>query len=455
MNDIRFDTVYPSVPESTHLRLEKALEEKTNVNTKKIIRPATVLVIALLLMLLLGGAAYAASQSGILRYLLGGADAPDGLKSIVQPAEYTAAEDHIRVELTGLVFNGERLALAFSVENQKPDDLAMVTLDAVYLEGDWMGMEFGSFDSQWVPDVFRIDVAGADRNPVIGGCVTSAAEKEYTGILHGEAVFTVQRPEGPVVVCDPWMWYDYDRVFSGGEDGDTKSRTEYSFRREQIQNAGLTVAHPFRMDARSWYLEGYTVVDADGEMLMLWDEASHPMLPEEFGGHLACHQTTLYPTQMKQTAELRIPFTLDADAAKQNRVDVQAEFALPDCRVKVEKCVLTPLSTLIELRLYPTQNTQEAALALAERYGYPALLDEKGGLIEFLDMEGGGSWNGISQDEDGQSYTVLEYSWGGMKEIPRELHFAFDRDEFPYQLPARPDPEANRLFSETVVIPLR
>ena len=36
MNDMRFDTVYSSVPERTHLRLVKALEEKTNVNTKKI-----------------------------------------------------------------------------------------------------------------------------------------------------------------------------------------------------------------------------------------------------------------------------------------------------------------------------------------------------------------------------------------------------------------------------------
>ncbi len=455
MNDMPFDTVYPSVPERTHLRLEKALEEKTTVNTKKYIRPATVLVIALLLTLLLGGAAYAASRAGVLQYLLNGTEPPEQLKNMAQHRNYATTEDNIQVELNGLVFDGERLALAFSVENQKPDDLAMVTLDAVYLEGDWIGMEFGSIDSQWVPDVFRIDVAGAERNPVIGGCVTCAAEKEYTGILHGEAVFTVQRPEGPVVVCDPWMWYDYDRVFSSGEDVDTGSKAEYSFRREQIQNAGLTVAHPFRIDARSWYQEGYTVVDADGKMLMMWDEASRQMLPEEFGGHLAYHQTVLYPTQMKQTAEIHIPFTLDADAAKENRIDTQMEFALPDCRVKVEKCVLTPLSTLIELRLYPAGNTPETALALAARYGYPALLDEKGGLIEFLEMEGEGGWNGVSQDEDGQSYTVLEYSWGGMKEIPNELHFAFDRDEFPYQMPESPDPEANRLFSETVVIPLK
>ena len=32
MNDMPFDTVYPSVPESTHLRLEKALEEKEMQN---------------------------------------------------------------------------------------------------------------------------------------------------------------------------------------------------------------------------------------------------------------------------------------------------------------------------------------------------------------------------------------------------------------------------------------
>ncbi len=123
--------------------------------------------------------------------------------------------------------------------------------------------------------------------------------------------------------------------------------------------------------------------------------------------------------------------------------------------MKVEKCALSPLSTLIELRLYPNENTPEAALALAERYGYPALLDENGSLVEFLEMEGEGNWNGASQDEDGNYYTEIDYAWGGMKVIPRELHFAFDRDEFPYQVPESPDPDLNRIFSEDVVIPLK
>ena len=454
MKDIRFDSVYPSVPESAHLRLEKALEEKTSVKTKKIIKPATVLVIALLLMLLLGGAAFAASQMGVLQYLLNGQEPTETLKNLAQHMNYSAAEDSIRVDLDSLVFDGDRLALSFTVENQKPDELAMVTLDAVYLEGDWIGMEFGSFDSQWVPAVFRIDEVGTARNPVVGGCITCAAEKEYTGVIQGEAVFTVQRPEGPIVVCDPWLWYDYDEVFYRGEDENTGSKAEYSDRREQIQNAGLTVAHPFQMDARYWYQEGYTVVDANGEMLM-GNTENRSLVPEEFGGYPAYHQTALYPTQMKQTAEIRIPFTIDTDAAREIRVDKRMEFELPDCRVKVEKCVLTPLSTLIELRLYPNENAPEAALLLAKRYGYPALLDEKGNLIAFLDMEGEGNWNGASQDENGQYYTAIEYAWGGMKEIPRELHFAFDRDEFPYQPPAYPDPDLTRIFSEDVVIPLR
>ena len=148
-------------------------------------------------------------------------------------------------------------------------------------------------------------------------------------------------------------------------------------------------------------------------------------------------------------------FAVDTDAARESRVDKRMEFELPDCRVKVEKCVLTPLSTLIELRLYPNENAPEAALLLAKRYGYPALLDEKGNLIAFLDMEGEGNWNGVSQDENGQYYTAIEYAWGGIKEIPRELHFTFDRDEFPYQPPAYPDPDLTRIFSEDVVIPLR
>ena len=454
MNCIRFDSVYPSVPESAHLRLEKALEEKTNVKMKKIIKPATVLVIALLLMLLLGGAAYAASRMGVLEYLLNGAEPPAPLRNMAQQTDYSAEADNIRVDMTGLVFDGERLALSFSVENLQPNDLAMITLDAVYVDANWTGMEFCSLNSQWVPRVFGVDEVGVARNPVAGGCITCMAEKEYTGILQGEAVFTVQRPEGPVVVCDPWMWYDYDEVFSRGEDGNTGSKAEYSNRREQIQKAGLTVAHPFQMGARYWYQEGYTVLDANGEMLM-GNMENRSLVPEEFGGYPAYHQTAMYPTQMKQTAEIRIPFTLDADAARESRVDVRMEFDMPDCRVKVEKCVLTPLSTLIELRLYPNENTPEAALALAERYGYPALLDEKGKLITFLNMEGEGNWNGASQDEDGQYYTAIDYSWGGMEEIPRELHFAFDRDEFPYQPPVAPDTDLNRIFSETVVIPLK
>ncbi len=454
MNDMRFDTVYPSVPESTHLRLEKALEEKTNMKTKKLIRPATVVVIALLLTLLIGGAAYAATQTGVLQYLLNGQEPPEQLRNMAQHMEYSAEADNIRVDLDSLVFDGDRLALSFTVENQKPDDLALVTLDGVYLEGDWIGMEFGSLENQWLPDIFRIDVAGAERNPVGGGCLARALEKQYTGVIQGEAVFTVQRPERPMVVCDPWMWYDYDAVFGMDENSNYGGKEDFSYRREQIQKAGLTVAHPFQMDARYWYQEGYTVVDASGQMLME-EEQNRYLVPEEFGAYPAYHQTAMYPTQMKQTAEIRIPFTLDTDAAREFRVDARMEFELPDCRVKVEKCVLSPLSTLIELRLYPNENTPEAALALAERYGYPALLDENGSLVEFLEMEGEGNWNGASQDEDGNYYTEIDYAWGGMKVIPRELHFAFDRDEFPYQVPESPDPDLNRIFSEDVVIPLK
>ena len=446
MNQMNWESVYPSVPPSVHMQLEKALEEKKRMNTKKALRPAVAIALALLLTLLLGGAAYAATQLGILDYLVGGENnATEALKSSVQPVLASAEADGMRVELNGAVFDGSRLALSFTEENLVPDDLAWITLDQVTLEGEWVPQNFGE-TSHWMPFI-RLDTEDADDYTYSAGFFSDDLKKGYTGQIQGEAVFIVSRPTGPLVVVDPEMWVNYDEEIE-----DEEIRADYIRRRDMLRAAKVEIADSDHLNPEEWYLNGYTVVDADGNLIM---EAYRELVPEDFGACYTDHNAALYPTQMEDTAVIRLPFTLDADAARAYRREGKMEDAtLTDCTVHLEKCVMTPLSTLLEMRLYPMENTRDAVDALQKRYGYPALLNENGDLLEFLSMEGEGGIY-VHSDQEGKFFYSIEYAWGGAAVIPSQLQFSFDSDVFPYTKPEKPDPAANQAFMEKVVILLQ
>ena len=446
MSQMNWGSVYPSVPASVHMRLEKALEEKKKMNTGKVLRPAAAIALALLLTLLLGGAAYAATQLGILDYLVGGENnATEALKSSVQHVLASAEADGMWVELNGAVFDGSRLALSFTEENLNPKSPAFITLDQVLLEGEWVPQNFGG-GGHWMPFI-RLDTENAEHNPYSEGFLSGDLKKKYTGQIQGEAVFIVSRPTGPLVVVDPEMWVNYDEEIE-----DEEIRADYIRRRNMIRAANIEIADSAHLAPVEWYLNGYTVVDADGNLLM----GEHmENMPEEFGAISMYHNSALYPTQMGDTAVIRLPFTLDADAARAYRREGKMEDAtLTDCTVHLEKCVMTPLSTLLEIRLYPLENTRDAVDALQKRYGYPALMNENGDLIEFLSMEGEGGFYAHS-DQEGKFFYTLEYAWGGAKDMPDAIRFSFDSDEFPYQKPEAPDPEADREFAEKAVIILQ
>ena len=446
MSRMNWESVYPSVPASVHMRLEKALEEKKKMNTGKVLRPAAAIALTLLLTLLLGGAAYAATQLGILDYLVGGENnATEALKSSVQHVLASAEADGMRVELNGAVFDGSRLALSFTEENLNPKSPAFITLDQVLLEGEWVPQNFGG-GGHWMPFI-RLDTEDAEHNPYSEGFLSGDLKKKYTGQIQGEAVFIVSRPTGPLVVVDPEMWVNYDEEIE-----DEEIRADYIRRLDMIRGSNVEIADIAHLNPEEWYLNGYTVVDADGNLLM---EEHMENMPEEFGAIPLYHNAAKYPTQMENTAVIRLPFTIDADAAKAYRREGKmADVQLSDCTVHLEKCVLTPLSTLLEIRLYPLENTRQAADKLLERYGYPALLNENGKLIEFLPMEGEGGLY-VHSDQEGKFFYALEYAWGGAADMPDVIRFSFDSDEFPYQKPEAPGLEANREFGEKVIIHLQ
>lgn len=450
MSNIRFENAFSSVPAAVHMRLEKALEEK-NMNKQYAKRSSVVLAIALALLLGVMGLAYAATQTGILDYLVGGdTNATQALKDSVQPVTAAAVGDNIRIDLTGAVYDGDRLALSFTMENQKPEDIALVTLDKVTLNGEWVPVNFQSFQEKWLPDVFAVDIAPAVRNPVSGGMVSGVLPEDYTGLVQGEATFVVSRPVKEMVVIDPWMWYDLEKAIPEAD-----WRRDLGDRKAAVEKSGLKIADVFTMEVGYWLQEGYTPVDVNGRFLLDTAEYSH-LIPfyagQGYGERPDCSNVTNRAGQMRVTETITLSFTFDADAAGESRIEpVLEDVPLENGTVHFEKVVITPLSMLIEIRIYPKENTQEAKNALMDCYGAAWLCSANGEPIDWLDMEGEG-WKGYREEADGENYLVIETSWGGMKTMPDALGFSFPH------APETDDPDVQRMrqeFTEKVVIPLK
>lgn len=430
MKAVRLEGAFTPVPERVHQRFENALKEKQNMSIRHLRRPlALILTLALLA---LAGLAYAAAKTGILDYLVGGKDnASDALLGIVQTADGSASADGIRVDLTGAVYDGDRLSLSFDMTNEDPKSLARVTLDTVTLGGEAVGVDFSSAEEQWLPNVFGVDVPETSRNPVHGGMLSTALTQALRGIVQGEATFVVTRPtNGRLIVLDPMMWYDYDRAIE-----DAETRADYAARRALVQGSGAEIGGIFDLgdglDVRRRLDEGYTVVDINGELLL--SRAPYSALAEEaFGDIPGGRRTAQYPGQMVETARITLPFTIDADTGNSARVSLTAEdIELSDCTVHFERALLTPLSTMISFTLTPKgEASYSAAEALQERYLIaPEILDENGAPVEFLNMEG---YTEAYCDNDGNGGYVLrvEYAYGGVKVMPGQLRFTLAESPF-------------------------
>ncbi len=154
---------------------------------------------------------------------------------------------------------------------------------------------------------------------------------------------------------------------------------------------------------------------------------------------------------MMETARITIPFTLNADSVQDIRLDVVIpDIELENCTAHFEKISVTPLSTLVKLKLYPRENTPEAVTELSRCYGCPSISVPEGQRIEWLQMEGegfaGGRW-----DEDGRHYYEISFSWGGMMELPDSLCFSYEFDAEPEEAQIA---RLRQEFIEKLTIPL-
>lgn len=441
---------FPPVPDSVHEALEKALKEKETMKNIQKMRPVFALSMALALVLMLAGAAYAVTQTGVLQYLVSG-DATQELQSSVQDVTATITEDNIKIDLSGAVYDGKRLAIGISAENLNPEALAMLTLDAVYLNGDPVSIEFQSFAGQWLPSVFAVEDATdtmLSRNPVSGGMLSAALDSTYEGVIRGEAVFTVTRPlNDKIVVLDPVMWYDYNKAYADSPD----MAADYQARYEAIAQSGVEIADAFSCryrNAEAYLDEGYTIVNADGEFLSDIDEGLGFDDAYESAGEPADDDpTSSIGGRMKKTATITVSFTIDTDASESlGQTIAMQDIELSFGTVHFDSVFVSPLSTIVLMHIYPKETTENALSVLANQFTMPQLTDAAGNELNFASMEGE-SW--CAADKNG---IEIGLSFGGLTERPGALHFTFPDES------SESDEQTQAVrseFEEKVVIPLQ
>ncbi len=414
MNGINFQSVFSQTPETVHLHLENALlnkrKEDTNMNTMK--RPLIALMTAALLLTLCGSAYALASHFGVLDYLVrGDENASDALKAAVQPVAATQTADDIRIDLNGAVYDDQRLALSFSAENLKPENMAMLSLDKIILNGQNISINFSSFgspvdasDGVWVPDIFSRNVAGTlSRNPLSGGMLSAALRSDFSGTVSGEAVFIVSRPQsGKLVIADPVLYFDLNKAVP-----DPDVRADYQEQMDAIWQSGQEIMDAFECTdenlIRSLIQDGRTVVDCSGTILA-----------EKWAGDMAGAGND----SMIETATIVLSFTLDADTAKACVLQPETETVeWSGYAVTIKNVFLSPLSTRIALQL--SGESEAPTLPL------PTLIDENGNVLSFLDMESEAYTSGAEPDESGRWVQEFEWDYPGLEEFPKEIHFTF------------------------------
>ncbi len=148
MNDLRFENAFPAVPPAVHSRVEKTLKE---VKTMKKAKPVAALVLAAVLTLALAGAAYAAIQSGVLKYLFGNGEPSESQKEMVQTVGTSHESNGATTTVTDAVFDGRELSvgLRFDVKQN-----VFAVIDHVTINGVKSYVLCDDFSDMWLADPF-------------------------------------------------------------------------------------------------------------------------------------------------------------------------------------------------------------------------------------------------------------------------------------------------------------
>ena len=342
------------------LNIAHGKEEKNVNRTGK--RPSKLVVVAMALVLVFATTAFALTRPAVLSWLTGNAPVNPQLESTAQTVIGENTVDGITVRMTSLVYDGNKLAFSYELENEQPDMPLLIAANPIMIvDGKEIQMMYCTADPyspQMVPSP-HLDVLPVKRNPVTGG--GEVYVRDLTdGKVTCEMTFMVYKPENKFAVV---LLPDSMQANVEAYTGDARSEAEDSLNTlRSFQN--VIFAAEADLANEHWLAENYTVIDGSG---MLFD------LPDN--SHLSV------------TAQIKITFEFDASVAFACDFAETDDIALADATLHVEQFRLSSLETRIDLWLIPQENTEKAARNLAEKYGAYALVDEQGESVQYSKMD--------------------------------------------------------------------
>lgn len=316
--------------------------------------------------------AYAITRPEILNWLLGYEQASAPLEQAAQTVVAENSADHITVRINSVVYDSYQFAFSYELENDQPDQPAMVAVDSCALvNGKELGLDVSDYALRLVPDSHQ-DVLPVPRNPADGGAWSLPIRQALTGEVTCEVTFIVHRPtKGFVVVSSP-----EDPVYHLDE-YDTETQAEIQDKWNTLRGFKNTlITDSNDNDPERWAQLGYTVIDPDGNAYMSENDLDLGKTWEEAPLH-----------NLRETARIPVMFTFNTDTTIVYDFSDHDSVELDDCTIRIHHLRFSPLMTIVDISLIPKENTQEAAQELVERYGAMDLVDESGQPLKYSSMD--------------------------------------------------------------------
>ena len=400
LDQVRLQSLYPAPTEDFTRRMMQfthALQTRKAPPVKHAIPRAV--IIAVLIVLILSSTAYAITRPTVLDWLLGAMGyGSTELENTAQAVHSEATAEGLTIRITGAVYDGSQLALSYEAENAAPDQPVLIALDSqLIVDGQPHALPHPvyTYNVRMVPSP-HLDVLPVHRNPVTGGLLSGTLPGTFHGETACEVTFIVYRPEVKFAVVlppdDPLLNPAITDAAYKAELDDALSTLE-SFRNAVIVSSEADIP------------AGFTPVDRSGSLLR-----------------------ELEDSHLKEVARITVRFTFDADNAIAYDFS-GTQHAFSDCTADIAAFRLTPLNTYIDLRLIPQENTKDAALALADKYGAFMLADEHGFPVQYSDMDALYDFTPYVTCMDGQWVCRYLSDLPGLLAFPASVGFITDGGE--------------------------
>ena len=390
-----WQALYPRMSEAFEQRMRhmlNTLPQKPETAGRGWLRP----VLVLLTVLLLSTAAYGFSRPAVVNWLVGNGFAGKELEQTAQTVTGYGAADGISVRMTGAVWDGERLAFSYEMENSEPEQAVLVALDPTMTIAEKSARTDGGVRMVPTP---HLDVLPVQRNPVADGGWCYGMGDTLTGEVECTLTFRVYRPQKAFAVMtepdDPLLHAEQQEEPFRSELLDSL-KTLQSFENAFFADASLQEAY-----------QEFTFVYRSGT----------PM-----------YDVTDAQAQLEETAQINVRFTFDASDCYVRDLS-GANIPLENCTADVRKLRLSALTTQVDVRLLPETNTKEAAQELVQKYGGFSLTDENGDPLAYSDMDAMFESFPYAMQMEGQWVCRWRAEYPGVLEFPESVGFATEAGE--------------------------